>query len=94
MASAHGGAMEYRIRPCAASDCPQLLGMIRALAEFEEMPEQVAIGVPELMAGGFSGTPLYRCLVAEGPAPAGGPASTWRTCTSPPHTAVGTPASG
>ncbi|XP_074898258.1 thialysine N-epsilon-acetyltransferase-like [Buteo buteo] len=38
--------MEYRIRPCAASDCPQLLGMIRALAEFEEMPEQVAIGVP------------------------------------------------
>lgn len=86
MASACGGAMDYQIRPCAASDCPQLLGMIQvwggwpgetppppqegtprslggtgsvwlsqpplappppqALAEFEEMPEQVAIGVP------------------------------------------------
>lgn len=67
MQSVGGGTMEeVRIRPCAPNDCAQLMGLIRELAEFEGMPEQVEIGEEELRAGGFSAPPLFRCLVAEG----------------------------
>lgn len=55
------------IRPCGAQDCADIARMIRELAQFENLSEQVEVGEPGLRADGFCQDPFYKCLVAEVP---------------------------
>ncbi|XP_062823030.1 thialysine N-epsilon-acetyltransferase [Anolis carolinensis] len=55
------------IRDCRAEDCPEVLRLIRELAEYEKVPEQVKISDQGLFQDGFGQDPFYKCLVAEVP---------------------------
>jgi GNAT superfamily N-acetyltransferase len=71
------------IRPAIGDDAALLLAMIRELAEFERMPEQVTNQEADLVRDGFGENPRFRALIAEwGGQPAGyalffGYYSTW-----------------
>ncbi|XP_053528672.1 thialysine N-epsilon-acetyltransferase isoform X2 [Artibeus jamaicensis] len=54
-----------RIREAKEEDCGNILRLIRELAEFEELSDQVKISEEELRADGFGENPFYYCLVAE-----------------------------
>ncbi|XP_059234721.1 thialysine N-epsilon-acetyltransferase isoform X1 [Mustela nigripes] len=60
-----------RIREAEEGDCGQILRLIRELAEYEKLSDQVQISEEALRADGFGENPLYRCLVADLP-PASG----------------------
>lgn len=53
------------IRPAMAEDVPQILGFIRALAEYEREPEAVVATEADLLRDGFGPNPYYWCLIAE-----------------------------
>lgn len=53
------------IRRAVEADCPRLLELIRGLAVYERMPEEVTITPEELANGGFGATPLWWAFVAE-----------------------------
>nr|XP_060638870.1 thialysine N-epsilon-acetyltransferase-like [Anolis sagrei ordinatus] len=55
------------IRDCQAEDCTEVLRLIRELAEYEKVPEQVKISDQGLFQDGFGQDPFYKCLVAEVP---------------------------
>ncbi|XP_077662773.1 thialysine N-epsilon-acetyltransferase-like isoform X1 [Eretmochelys imbricata] len=59
--------MECVVRPCRAEDCVEVVRMIKELAEFEKLPDQVQINDRVLREDGFANDPFYRCLVAEVP---------------------------
>uniref|UniRef100_A0A674KC92 Diamine acetyltransferase 2-like n=1 Tax=Terrapene triunguis TaxID=2587831 RepID=A0A674KC92_9SAUR len=59
--------MECVLRPCRAEDCAEVMRMIKELAEFEKLPDQVQISDQVLREDGFANDPFYRCLVAEVP---------------------------
>ena len=60
------------IRKAERSDVPEMLRMVRALAEYEKDPQAVVATEEDLLRDGFGPEPLYFCLMAifEG-APAG-----------------------
>ncbi|KAL8177034.1 UNVERIFIED_CONTAM: hypothetical protein K2H54_041041 [Gekko kuhli] len=58
---------EVAIRPCRAEDCRQVVRLIRELAAFENLSEQVKISDQDLCEDGFGKDPFYKCLVAEVP---------------------------
>ncbi|KAL1779320.1 diamine acetyltransferase 2 [Sigmodon hispidus] len=65
-----------RIREARERDCGDILRMIRELAEFEKLSNQVKISEEALRADGFGENPFFHCLVAEvdsGPGEAQGP---------------------
>ncbi|KAI4464547.1 diamine n-acetyltransferase [Holotrichia oblita] len=54
------------IRPARKDDMIAVYGMIKKLAEFEQMPEQVIINETVLMKDGFeTNSPAFSCFVAE-----------------------------
>uniref|UniRef100_A0A8C7ADI1 Spermidine/spermine N1-acetyltransferase family member 2 n=1 Tax=Neovison vison TaxID=452646 RepID=A0A8C7ADI1_NEOVI len=53
-----------RIREAEEGDCGQILKLIRELAEYEKLSDQVQISEEALRADGFG---EYRCLVADLP---------------------------
>ncbi|XP_040856710.1 thialysine N-epsilon-acetyltransferase isoform X1 [Ochotona curzoniae] len=55
------------IREAKAGDCGEILRLIRELAEFEKLSDQVKISEEALRADGFGENPFYHCLVAELP---------------------------
>ncbi|XP_062994740.1 thialysine N-epsilon-acetyltransferase-like isoform X1 [Elgaria multicarinata webbii] len=55
------------IRACRAEDCADIVRMIRELAEFENLSEQVKISDQGLCEDGFCQDPFYKCVVAEVP---------------------------
>jgi len=57
--------MATRIRPAVAGDVPQILGFIRALAEYEREPDAVMATEADLLRDGFGQNPYYWCLMAE-----------------------------
>ncbi|XP_044857345.1 thialysine N-epsilon-acetyltransferase [Mauremys mutica] len=59
--------MECVLRPCRAEDCADVMRMIKELAEFEKLPDQVEISDRVLREDGFADDPFYRCLVVEVP---------------------------
>uniref|UniRef100_A0A6J0U628 Thialysine N-epsilon-acetyltransferase-like isoform X1 n=1 Tax=Pogona vitticeps TaxID=103695 RepID=A0A6J0U628_9SAUR len=67
MMSSPPGRPAVSIRPCRPEDCAQVMRLIRELAEFEKVPEQVKISDQELCQDGFCEDPFYKCLVAEIP---------------------------
>ncbi|XP_044777623.1 thialysine N-epsilon-acetyltransferase isoform X2 [Neomonachus schauinslandi] len=54
-----------RIREAQEGDCGHILRLIRELAEYEKLSEQVQISEEDLRADGFGGNPFYHCLAAE-----------------------------
>ncbi|XP_029437666.1 diamine acetyltransferase 2-like [Rhinatrema bivittatum] len=57
--------MECDIRLARAEDCKDIVRLIRELAEFEKLSEQVEITEEVLQKDGFAKNPFYQCLVAE-----------------------------
>uniref|UniRef100_A0A9L0JZT3 diamine N-acetyltransferase n=1 Tax=Equus asinus TaxID=9793 RepID=A0A9L0JZT3_EQUAS len=54
-----------RIREAKEGDCGNILRLIRELAEYEKLLDQVKITEEALRADGFGENPFYHCLVAE-----------------------------
>ncbi|XP_016043715.1 thialysine N-epsilon-acetyltransferase isoform X3 [Erinaceus europaeus] len=53
------------IREAKEGDCGSILRLIRELAEYEKLSDQVKISEEALIADGFGENPFYHCLVAE-----------------------------
>nr|KAF6296841.1 spermidine/spermine N1-acetyltransferase family member 2 [Myotis myotis] len=65
-----------QIREAKEGDCGHIMRLIRELAEFEKLSDQVKIREEDLRADGFGENPFYHCLVAEslpGPGESQGP---------------------
>ena len=56
--------MSVYIRFAKPEDVPQILDLIRELAEYEKEPQEVTITEEEMVKDGFEDN-LYKCLVAE-----------------------------
>lgn len=59
------GMVSVRIREAKEGDCGNILRLIRELAEYEKLSDQVKISEEALRADGFGENPFYHCLVAE-----------------------------
>lgn len=57
--------MATTVRPATASDVPQILAFIRALAEYEREPDAAIATEADLLRDGFGPNPFYFCLIAE-----------------------------
>lgn len=53
------------IRKSKKEDLPQILELIKELAEFEKEPDAVEVTVEDLKKEGFGEHPLFTCFVAE-----------------------------
>ena len=58
-------SLKMNIRPAIPQDMPQVLGLIRELAEFEREPDAVVITTEDLVRDGFGENPLFKAIVAE-----------------------------
>ncbi len=57
--------MENVIRKSNKEDLPQILELIKELAEFEKEPDAVEVTLQDLEKEGFGEQPLFTCFVAE-----------------------------
>lgn len=57
--------MRFELRKATANDMPEVLALIRELANFENEPKAVELTVPDLLRDGFGTNPLFHCFVAE-----------------------------
>ncbi|XP_069623706.1 thialysine N-epsilon-acetyltransferase-like isoform X8 [Ranitomeya imitator] len=56
---------EHRVRAAEPGDCEEIVRMIRELAEYENLSDQVKMTAGGLRQDGFGDAPLFRCLVVE-----------------------------
>lgn len=56
--------MEIELRKAVKEDLPEVLDLIKELAEFEKQPQEVTITLPQLEADGFGTHPLYWIILA------------------------------
>ncbi len=59
---------DFHIRPAEPSDVPAILGLIRELAEFEQLLHLVQATPEKLQAQLFGPRPAAECVVADAPA--------------------------
>jgi len=57
--------MNYSIREAIKNDMPQVLHLIKALAEFEKEPDAVEVTIQDLQKDGFGNNPAFKCFVAQ-----------------------------
>lgn len=57
--------MNYSVRKGIKTDLPQVLGLIKELAEYEKAPLEVAVTVEEMERDGFGENPIFHFFVAE-----------------------------
>ena len=57
--------MEITVREGQREDVPQVLSLIKELAEYEKEPEAVVVTEEELTRDGFGENPIYGLFVAE-----------------------------
>jgi GNAT superfamily N-acetyltransferase len=57
--------MGTEIRTATSADVGQILGFVRALAEYERMPHEVVATEADLLRQGFGPNPSFYCLIAE-----------------------------
>ncbi|RAV28012.1 GNAT family N-acetyltransferase [Sinomicrobium soli] len=55
----------YTIRNAGPEDMPEVLRLIRELADYEKEPEAVEITSDDLVRDGFGPRPLFHCFVAD-----------------------------
>jgi GNAT superfamily N-acetyltransferase len=56
------------IRPATPADIPEILNLIRELADYEHEPHNALATHADLLRDGFGPTPRFHCLIAELPA--------------------------
>jgi GNAT superfamily N-acetyltransferase len=54
-----------RIRPAVPDDIPEILALIRELAEYEREPQAAVATHADIFRDGFGPTPRFHCLIAE-----------------------------
>ncbi|XP_017287422.1 diamine acetyltransferase 2b [Kryptolebias marmoratus] len=59
--------MRFTVRAATKDDCKEISRMIKELAVYEKMSDQVKISHEELERDGFCQNPFFECLVAEVP---------------------------
>jgi GNAT superfamily N-acetyltransferase len=57
--------MTINIRTAKKEDCPRLLELIKELAEFERLPQEVTVTLEEFEDAGFGPQPVWKAFVAE-----------------------------
>ena len=57
--------MNFTIRKATKADMPEVLALIKQLAEFEKEPDAVEVTVSDLEKDGFGENPAFFCYVAE-----------------------------
>ena len=53
------------IRPATAADVPEIVTLIRELAEYEKQPDAAVATEADLLRDGFGPDPYFRCVMAE-----------------------------
>jgi GNAT superfamily N-acetyltransferase len=57
--------VSFEIRAAAPSDAPQILALIRELAEYEREPDAVVATEADLLRDGFGPSPAFQVLVGD-----------------------------
>lgn len=57
--------MNFSIRKGVQHDLPQVLGLIKELAEYEKAPLEVTVSVADMERDGFGEHPIFQFFVAE-----------------------------
>lgn len=57
--------MNFSIRKGVQQDLPQVLGLIKELAEYEKAPLEVTVSVADMERDGFGEHPIFQFFVAE-----------------------------
>ncbi|MBL7888974.1 MAG: GNAT family N-acetyltransferase [Bacteroidia bacterium] len=57
--------MNFSIRKGVQQDLPQVLGLIKELAEYEKAPLEVTVSVADMERDGFGKHPIFQFFVAE-----------------------------
>lgn len=57
--------MNFSIRKGVQQDQPQVLGLIKELAEYEKAPLEVTVSVADMERDGFGEHPIFQFFVAE-----------------------------